>query len=203
MKSLGPDASGDLPPEVVQATANALASIGVRIREARAARLMTLQSLADATGLSVSMISLVERGRASPSIGSLVVIAGALGVAMSDLVAADPASEDQLIIRNGEAAQVTEAGHVVRRLLREDRARGVSIAVNEYEPHTGAVDRPVSHPGHEYGFVLEGRLTVEIDGTTYIVNSGDLISYSSKRRHRIWNHGRKRVRTIWINVKAD
>src|SRR6201991_451051 len=73
------------------ATASALTAIGVRIKEIRLARGMTLQSVSDVSGLSPSMLSLVERGRASPSIGSLVVIANSLGVTMTDLLAGDPA----------------------------------------------------------------------------------------------------------------
>jgi Helix-turn-helix len=49
------------------ATASALAAIGIRIKEIRLARGMTLQTVSDESGLSPSMLSLVERGRASPS----------------------------------------------------------------------------------------------------------------------------------------
>jgi transcriptional regulator with XRE-family HTH domain len=164
---------------------------------------MTLQALADASGLSPSMLSLVERGRASPSIGSLIVIASALGVTMSDLMAIDPPSEGRLVVRASEQRIVETARHVVRRLIREDRTRGVSIAINEYEPHTGNAERPVTHDGYEYGFVLEGKLTVEVDGTSYILEAGDLISYRSRSPHKMWNHGERKVRTLWINLERE
>ena len=76
-----------------------LAAIGLRIRGARIARSMTLQALADVSGLSPSMLSLVERGRASPSIGSLIVIASALGVAMSDLIVEDSSTAENAVVR--------------------------------------------------------------------------------------------------------
>lgn len=184
-------------------TASTLALIGLRIREVRLARSMTLQALADVCGLSPSMLSLVERGRASPSIGSMVVIASALDVPMSDLLAEEPASEERIVVRAADQRAVETAQHVIRRLLREDRSRGVSVALNEYEPHTGNADRPLAHGGFEYGFVLEGKLTVEVEGTAYVLESGDLISYSSRRPHRIWNHGSQRVRTLWFNLGRD
>ena len=193
----------DVPAAQEQSAAVALAAIGQRIRDIRIAREMTLQALADATGLSTSMLSLVERGRASPSIGSLIVIASSLGITMSDLVAAEPSQGEQLVVRASEPVPVETASHVIRRVMREDRGRGLSIAVNEYEPHTGNATEPVSHQGYEYGYVLEGRLTVEVDGASHILNRGDLISYSSRRKHRIWNHGKTKVRTLWINCKTE
>lgn len=180
-----------------------LAAIGVRIRGARIARSMTLQALADISGLSPSMLSLVERGRASPSIGSLIVIASALGIAMSDLIVDDSSTAENAVVRQADQRVIETAQHVVRRLLREDRARAVSVAINEYAPKTGSAPAPLSHAGFEYGFVLEGELTVEIDGNTHHLEKGDLISYSSRRQHRIWNHGKRLTRTLWFNLGRD
>ncbi len=185
------------------ATALALAAIGVRIKEIRLARGMTLQSVSEASGLSPSMLSLVERGRASPSIGSLVAIASALGVTMSDLVANDPMPEERLVVRGSDAKAVETAQHVIRRVLREDKSRGLSVAVNEYAPGTGNADQPITHDGFEYGFILEGQLTVSVEGTSHVLDTGDLISYSSRRPHRIWNYSDARVRTLWLNLTRD
>jgi transcriptional regulator with XRE-family HTH domain len=188
---------------LTDATAAALTAIGLRIKEIRLARGMTLQTLSEASGLSPSMISLVERGRASPSIGSLVVIASSLGVMMSELVRAEPTPEEKLVVRASETKPIETAQHVIRRVLREDRTRGLSVAVNEYAPNTGSADQPVSHDGYEYGYVLEGQLTVTVEETSYVLEPGDLISYRSRRPHRLWNYGSARVRTLWINLSRD
>jgi transcriptional regulator with XRE-family HTH domain len=189
--------------EVAQTTADILTAIGERIRSARLAQGMTLQSLAAAANLSPSMLSLVERGRATPSIGSLVVIATCLGVAMSDLVAPGPLANPGVVVRAADQQIVETANHVIRRIIREDRGRGVSIAVNEYLPNTGNSEQPVAHDGYEYGFVLEGTLSVEVDGTPYVLNRGDLISYSSRKPHRLWNYSDDKVRTLWFNLQRD
>lgn len=192
-----------LSGEIAETTANTLAAIGLRIRELRQSRGLTLQEIADVSGLSPAMLSLVERGRASPSIGSLIGIASALGVTMSDLLVAGTESEEKIVIRAAEARVVETDQHVVRRLMREDRGRGVSVAVNEYAPHTGSTEHPITHEGFEYGFVLQGELTVEVDGTKHMLRQGDLIAYSSRRKHKIWNHGRTKVRTLWFNLDRD
>jgi transcriptional regulator with XRE-family HTH domain len=197
------DATTVQPGEITDATASAIAAIGVRIRGARQARSMTLQALADATGLSPSMLSLVERGRASPSIGSLIVISAALGVTMSEIIVDEPVEDEKLVVRSHEQQIVETAQHVIRRLIRDDRIRGVSIALNQYEPHTGSADRPLMHTGYEYGYVLEGTLTVEVNGVSHEIRSGDLIAYDSHKPHRMWNHGEGLVRTLWFNINHD
>src|ERR1700742_2951225 len=101
------------------AAASALLAIGLRIKEIRLARGMTLQSVSDVSGLSPSMLSLVERGRASPSIGSLGVVARALGGPELDLVANEPTPEERLVVRSSDAKAVETAQHVIRRVLRE------------------------------------------------------------------------------------
>lgn len=178
-----------------------LAAIGARIRTLRLQRAMTLQRLGALTGLSASMLSLVERGRTSPSIGTLIVICSALDVHMTDLLAGEGRLLRSPLSRADEQPSIVTAEGVLRRILRDDRLHDVEIAINHYAPRTGSAPGPVRHAGFEYGVGLEGELTVELDGATYVLRPGDLISYESAREHRIWNYGRKRARALWINLQ--
>jgi transcriptional regulator with XRE-family HTH domain len=177
-----------------------LATIGARIRQFRAKKGFTLQVLGGITGLSPSMLSLVERGKTSPSIGTLIVVCSALEVQMSDLVAMEDGSARDPVSRRAEQPVFQTFTGVLRRVLRSDHVRGVEIAVNEYAPDTGNDLRPVHHAGFEYGILLEGRLTVEVDGARHVLQPGDLISYESSRDHRIWNYGAVRAKALWINL---
>jgi transcriptional regulator with XRE-family HTH domain len=179
----------------------ALVGIGARVREARHGRKLTLEKLANASGVSVSMVSLLERGRASPSISTLVAIAGALGLSLADLIVESPSDVNGSVVRVSDQRVIETAQHVVRRLLAEDRKRGVSVVVNEYASNTGSSTIPLSHNGFEYGYILEGVLTVELDGACYLLKEGDMISFDSRRNHKIWNFGAARARSIWINLE--
>lgn len=185
------------------ATGKTLALIGSRIRDLRKGRGMTLQGLAEATGLSSSMLSLVERGLASPSIGSLVVISEALGKSMSALIVEGQPATDDIVVRGANAEVIETSIGVVRRVLKEDSEHGVNVAINEYAPHTGSSAHALSHYGFEYGLVLEGSLIVEVDGTKHLLGAGDLISYASQRPHRIWNPGPNAARTVWFNTNQN
>ncbi len=177
-----------------------LAAIGARIRELRLGKGLTLQQLGTLADLSPSMLSLVERGKASPSIATLIMVCSALDIHMGELLTdADP-SRHNLVSRASEQSVVELGQGVLRRILREDRARGVHIALDEFEPDTGSGDVPVRHPGYEFAVVLEGRLTIQVDDTEHLLTAGDLISYESTRDHRTWNHGPGRARALWINL---
>lgn len=185
---------------VAESAEDAIVLIGSRIREFRTSKAMTLQALGKATGLSLSMLSLVERGKTAPSIGSLVVICSALDVHMSDLLAPDRRSPVDPVSRREKQVSFETAEGVLRRILIDDRIHAVEIAVNEYAPCTGSAPTPVHHQGFEYGVVLEGELTVELDGDRHLLRSGDLVSYNSMRNHRIWNYGTLKARALWINL---
>jgi transcriptional regulator with XRE-family HTH domain len=177
-----------------------LSALGRRIRHLRQERRMTLQELAEATGLSSSMISLVERGRTSPSIGSLVVIASAFRVPIGDLfLEIDQTTEDP-VVRESEQTVVAPWPGVSRRTAKFDRLRGVEISVNEWEPGQQPEPQPAHHAGYEYGLLLDGELTVDVSGATFVLCPGDLICYPSTELHRLRNEGENVARAVWFNL---
>lgn len=185
----------------MEKTAGVLATIGRNIRQLRMDKGMTLQALAEQTELSASMLSLLERGKTGPSIGTLVVVASALGAQMSDLLDNSGAAEDDPVSYARDQQVFTTENGVTRRILKRDRVRGVEIAMNEYEPGTSNAPQPVGHEGFEYGVVLEGSLEVVVNNRTHLLQAGDLISYPSPQPHRFTNVGKGRARTLWINFR--
>jgi hypothetical protein len=54
------------------------------------------------------------------------------------------------------------------------------------------------HPGHEWGYVLEGELQIKIGFEEYTLKPGDSISFDSTLPHRLANAGEVPVRAIWF-----
>lgn len=192
--------SSDGQPGTMVDAETTVARVGNRIREIRSGRNLTLQMVAERTGLSSSMLSLVERGKTSPSIGTLVAITSALGVHMSDLFDKRGTETKEPVVRLAEQPLYVAVEGVQRRVVRSDDMHGIELVFNEYEPGTASGKEPMHHDGYEYGIVLEGRLTVELDGETYELFPGDCISYDSNVPHRIVNAGKKHVRAAWVNL---
>jgi transcriptional regulator with XRE-family HTH domain len=182
-------------------TAEVLAVIGDRIRSLRAARGMTLGELAALTKLSVSMLSLVERGKASPSVGTLVVISTVFGVQIPELLG-KPKQDQDLVTRLAKQTVVETADGVIHRVLTNDQARGIEITFNKYGRRTANSPKPITHEGFEYGVVLDGALEVVVGGKKHLLSAGDLICYPSNQPHRISNKGPKAARALWITLRT-
>ena len=156
------------------ATGDTIALIGNRIRDLRKMRSMPLRALAESTGISMSMLSLVERGKTSPSIGTLIAICSALEVHMSDLLAPHAVKVDP-VSRVAEQAVFRTTEGVQRRILWDDRLNGVEIAINEYAPATGSAPAPLRH-------AAQAR---RVQGPKYsrLVRSRSAVTVQASRRH--------------------
>ncbi|MDQ2744572.1 MAG: XRE family transcriptional regulator [Chloroflexota bacterium] len=174
--------------------------LGGRIRELRLQRHLTLKRMADSTGLSVAMLSLVERGQSNPSIGSLVAICDALSTSMSDLFdGLGHKSSGTVVRRADQLVYMTDEG-VRRRILLNLARYGVEFAENEYAPGTKSAASPVHHAGAEFGILLSGSLEVHIDTATYVLEPFDVIHFESNRPHLFVNPGAEPARALWVNL---
>ncbi|HEY8414462.1 MAG TPA: cupin domain-containing protein [Thermaerobacter sp.] len=177
-----------------------LLQIGRRIRALRQSRGLTLSELSERTGISVSMLSMVERGQANPTVGTLIAVAAALEADMADLFGVHGAERASPVTRRDEQRVVRAATGFTRRLLVHDRARGIEMVLNRYEPGAHSNPVPSKHHGYEFGVVLSGCVHVELDGKVYRLEEGDAIAYPSTTPHRSWNEGEDVATTVWVNL---
>ena len=168
--------------------ANATRSLGERIRRARLDGDLTLVDVAGATGLSVSMLSMLERGKCGVSVGSLVAVASAIGVEVGDLFSSSPNS-DLMLVRRNSTFDLTIGPGVTRRLIHRSREDGVEIVELRLEPgaHTGV--ELVRHEGHEVVLVRGGALTVQVVDDLFELATGDSLGLNADHPHRFSNNG--------------
>ena len=102
-----------------------------RIRGLRKARGVTLAALAEASGLSIGYLSLLERDRATPSIKALHAVSRALGVTISWFFEANEAPEDErdLVVRRARRRRLDYSAGVVDELLEPESYRRAGAAV--------------------------------------------------------------------------
>jgi transcriptional regulator with XRE-family HTH domain len=188
--------------------------MGERLRAARQARGLTLRELAIRLGVSPSMISQIETGRASPSVSTLYAIANELDVSLDDLLFNDrrpaagqgeaPASQlagaERYVQRGATRARIRLASGVVWERLTPLPETDTEFLHVTYE--VGGASSPANeyqrHAGREWGFVLEGRLEVRIGFEEYTLEAGDSISFESSVPHRLANVGDVPVHAIWF-----
>jgi transcriptional regulator with XRE-family HTH domain len=198
--------------------------MGDQLRAARRRRHLSLRDLAGRLGLSASLISQVETGRAKPSVSTLYAIANELDVSLDELLfndagragrgdvatlrvvapeaATNPpnAARTDPVQRASERKVIRLASGVVWERLTTASVPGVDFLYVTYE--VGGASSPEHefqrHGGHEWGFVSSGRLGVTIGFEEHELGPGDSISIDSTVPHRLYNRGTVPVHAIWF-----
>lgn len=196
--------------------------IGERLRTERQARGLSLRHLAERLGVSPSLISQIETGRARPSVSTLYAIANELNVSLDDLLFLDsdrsPAPADPRLAERGIAMLGPDGARMgpVQRSDDRKRIRLASGVVWErltpvsdpdleflhvtYE--VGGASSPEHefqrHGGREWGYVLSGHLNVTIGFDEFDLGPGDSITIPSTVPHRLVNRGTEPVHAIWF-----
>lgn len=172
--------------------------LGSRIRALRAERGLSLRAVAGAAQISPSLLSQIERGDASPSLVSLVAIADALVVRPGVLLGDDEdAVTSSPVIRRDE-----------RRVIDDDLCRreylmhldDPYLEVAELFLAPGGSSRPAlaRHSGRDYGVVIEGQVTVELEGRREVLEEGDYIAFDADWPHRVVNESGGAARILWL-----
>jgi transcriptional regulator with XRE-family HTH domain len=183
-----------------------------RLRAARTEQSLSLRQLAARIGVSASLISQVETGKVQPSINTLYALARELGLSIDDLLLDEPQHRDgdSPPGLDGRAAVVRAAERRVIQLnpgVRWERLTttsddGVDFFHVVYE--AGAASMPAGslhrHAGREWGYVMSGRLRVELDAETHELGPGDSIRFDSTTPHRLHNPGTEEMHAIWFVV---
>jgi len=172
--------------------------LGARIRELRLQRRLTLEQLARSAQMSKSAISQIESGRIDPSLQTLRRLAACLQTPLASLFETRT-SIDQRVVRRGQRKVFRIPRNRLRyELLTPDlQNKRVEFLRVEFEADGPRVEEPYTHEGEEYGYVIQGRVEVHIDGSLYRLNPGDSIFFPAKLPHYVRGAGRRKAVMIW------
>jgi transcriptional regulator with XRE-family HTH domain len=179
--------------------------LGARIREGREAAGHTVRGLARQIGVSASLLSQIERGLAQPSVGTLWALVTALGLSLDSLFAEAPPEEGgrpAMVQRAGRRPVLELDGGVRWERLTAGPDQDADFAFVTYAPgaDSGADDPPTSHRGREYGYVVSGRLGIEVGEQSLELGPGDAIVFGSETPHRFRALGDEPVTAVWLNL---
>ncbi len=158
------------------------------LRRLRNERGLTLNALAERSGVSRAMISKVERGTAVPTATLLGKLSAALEVGLSQLVSSVRPREPVLLPRIEQAVyRDPESGLERRSLSPLFPDRSVDFVLNTL-PAGGQVIFPGHHQGvEEYLFVHQGELVVVTDGHRHLVTRDSTLFYPGHTVHEFRN----------------
>ncbi len=172
--------------------------LGGRIRALRQRKGFTLRELADRATVTESFLSQVERGVASPSIGTLRRIAAGLGESIGSLF--DGETEPGVLVRRRTRRVIEYPGLRARDEFITPSLQGkLQVILSVIEPGGGTGDEPYAHESdEECVLVLEGSLDLWIGETLYRLEEGDSVIHSSRIPHRNRNSGDRPARVLFI-----
>ncbi|MCE7004373.1 XRE family transcriptional regulator [Kibdelosporangium philippinense] len=208
----------------MQLTGNVLGDIGSRLRKARTDVGISVRELARKAGVSASLVSQIETGKARPSVATLYALVQHLNLRVDELFEdtppvptpeepespSTPAPAGFAVMRKLISAPMIqhaetrstlklEGGITWERLTPFD-VPGVDFLKITYD--VGGASCPdglrQTHSGHEFGHLLSGRLCVTVGFDTTEIGPGDSIYFDSSTPHRLHNPGNEPAVGIWM-----
>ena len=151
--------------------------VRTRLRALRTTLGLSLDDLAARTNLSASTISRIETGRRTISLDVLLPLAKALQVDLDALL--DVRRDDDVVIR----PSANMAGDHTTWMLSRPTAGTIAMKMR-LQPTTAAVDQRV-HPGHDWFFVLDGRVRLLLGEREIVVEAGEAAEFATMTPHAL------------------
>jgi transcriptional regulator with XRE-family HTH domain len=158
-----------------RAIADVIAEVGPRLRRIRTQRGVTLTALAAETGISKSTLSRLESGQRRPSLELLLPLAQAHQVPLDELVGAPALGDPRIRLKPAK-----RNGRVVVPLTRHPRGQHawkVVIPPDRREPELR------THDGHEWVYVLSGRLRLLLGEHDITLGPGEVAEFDTRVPH--------------------
>jgi transcriptional regulator with XRE-family HTH domain len=182
-------------------------AFGARLRAAREAAGISLRELARRLDVTPSLLSQVERDLAQPSVGTLWAVVAELGISLDALFGPDGATGDAgpprtMVQRAAERTGLDLEGGVRWERLTPVPDPGVVFALVTYPPgqETGTGRPAARHRGTEYGYLISGRLAIEVGDESYELGPGDSVVFASETPHRFRAVGTEPTCAVWWNL---
>ena len=171
--------------------------VGAKIKGIRETKNLSIEEIAERSGLTVEQIESIETDQNLPSLGPLIKIARALGVRLGTFMddnddlgpivtrAADREKDSSISFSN----DATDARkHMEYHPLAQQKAgRHMEPFVIDINPEENPNFQLSDHEGEEFIYVMQGEVEIVYGKETYKLGEGDSIFYDSIVKHHV--HG--------------
>jgi transcriptional regulator with XRE-family HTH domain len=195
MESIGPEAgSGGEEP----------VNVGVRVREVRTRRGLSLQDIARRTGIQEEILGGIEDGRIAPPLGTIIKLAKALEMKMGYFISGEEnrpytivRRQDRRVVSRHDSKKGEAYGYEFESLAPHKRDRHMEPFLVTLDPAETEEERS-THDGQEFIFVLQGRMEVRLGEEIHVLEPGDAIYYDSTVPHLVKCQGEESTRILAV-----
>ncbi|MEM9796145.1 MAG: XRE family transcriptional regulator [Pseudomonadota bacterium] len=164
-----------------------LNALPARLKEARKAQGLSLDAIANLSGVSRSMVSQIERGQSSPTIATLWNLTRALKVDFAGLLEDGPQGDRIDVTRSGETPRIERMGQGCRIAILSppDEAGGHEVYDIAFSAAGALTSQPHARGSTEQLTVLDGRLRVTSGAASAELGTGDTARYAADVPHAL------------------
>lgn len=178
--------------------------IGEKIAEYRRKNGLTLRDFAKQTNLSTALLSQLERNIGNPTLSILSTLAEAMGISVSELVEQKVENAEMILRKEQRKTIVMYQGQTMYDVLACDTCHanlelllmtleGKSWTSNGYTQHTQE---------EEVAYVLQGEVTIDLEGEVYVLGEEDTIRILPGRKHKLYNHTDTEVKVLFVKCRV-
>ena len=181
-------------------------NLGSKLKQIRSNQNLSLEELAERSGLLATQIEKIEKEAIIPSLSPLIKIARALGVRLGTFLD-DTDHLGPVVVRNGKPSEGVrftseENGsreHLNFLSLAADKAgRNMEPFIVEIEPSEQSDYKLSTHEGEEFIYVLEGEIEINYGKDLYRLSAGDSIYIDSIVMHNVHAATREKARVLVV-----
>ena len=172
--------------------------VGARLKEIRLAAGLSQRELAERSGVTHGLISMIEQNKSSPSVASLRKILSGVSMTMAGFFHEETRSHHKVFFGANELVDLTSrlSSHTGQdhsrlsfRQVGNAQAHDLQILHERYEPGADTGTTMLEHNSREGGIVIEGELEVTVGDQVRVLRSGDAYLFDSRIPHRFRNAG--------------
>jgi transcriptional regulator with XRE-family HTH domain len=164
-------------------------NVGSRLAELRQERNFSVRALARASGLSANALSMIERGRTSPSVSTLYRLAEAMQVPVTAFFRPEASRQKVVFCKANERTRLPFSRGLWEGLGGENFIGHVEPFMLTLEAGGSSGPHGMLHSGHEFVLCLRGQLEYLVEGQRFLLEPGDSLLFAAQMRHRWRNSG--------------
>ena len=174
--------------------------IGSKIKQLRQQLNLSQSELADRCELTKGYISQLENDLTSPSIATLIDILSALGTNLSDFFKKE--DDERIVFSENDFIEKHDDGMILKWIIPNAQKNEMEPVLVELLAGASTTD-DFPHEGEEFGFVLEGKISISLGNAKYTCKKGESFYYTANKPHNIKNIGKTTAKFIWVSTPPN
>ncbi len=179
-------------------------SIGDKINQLRLSKGFSQRKLAKLAGLTNTAISSIERNKVSPAVNTLAAILEVLGSDLNTFFSEDwGQTKAQVVVSPQDLVELndTKNGVSLKQVYNFAPTRNLGFLIETYQPNSSTEEK-ITHEGEEIGTVIEGKILININKKSYLLNEGDSYVIDTSQPHTFINPTSKVTRIVSAHTPA-